>query len=412
MKIAVLDVTHAGGVLAEHYARAGHDVTAVDVYCTAAEAPEGCTLTRHAGGDFDLLIAPVHLPSRYLQGMSAPRIITHHEAAGEILGEQELNATIIEVTGTRSKTTAAHALAHLLQEGYDVVVNTSAGLFFNSRKMAHLSTAPGNILRAVELAEHLHPDVYIFEISLGGTKRADYGVLTTLEDEYLIAESTKPAGDAKLSTLFGEHTHPVVNSNTLERVRKTGIKSRVPPTTFGALGDHVYIQDNTLHYHVRQHSGSLRLPALFEPGAYKTGVEAAVATALHLITPECIQQRLSTFTGAPGRMQLCNLEGRIFIDNSNSGVRSEELDRLLKKASSYGRVFLIHGEDGKVCERLNSRISREVITKWQDRLLGVALIGLSMDSAHIADSIDDALEMALQHTTTNDVILSNVKCFR
>jgi UDP-N-acetylmuramyl pentapeptide synthase len=412
MKIAVLDVTHAGGVLAEHYALAGHDVTAIDVYHTATEKPEGYTLTQRAAGNFELVVAPVHLPARYLEKIHAQRYISHHEAVGELLREMNLSTPLIEVTGTRSKTTTALILKHLLQSKYRVVVNTSAGLFYNDRKITHLSIAPGNVLQAVKLTQHLRPDFYIFEISLGGTTTADYGVLTTLEKDYLIAEETKSAGDAKIQTLFGRNTHPIAHHNSLEKITEKSLKPRLPLTSFGSRGDNVYIQHNTLHYSLKHCSGSLRLPEFFDPESYKTGIEAAVATALQIMNPEEVQEALLTFTAAAGRMQIERFSGRLLIDNSNSGVRAEELDRLLEKASRHGRVFLIHGEDGAVCERLNLEVSRAVLTRWKHRLLGAALIGFSAEGFCTAGSMEEAFRIALQHTTTDDVILSHVKCFR
>ncbi len=421
MKIAVLDTTHAGSVIAEEYAAKGHEVTAIDIYQTtteqnsATEKPENYTITRDASGEFDLAVVPVHTPTRYARELRAKRHITHHEAVGEILREKEIKTTLIEITGTRSKTTTALTLAHILGSKYNVAVNTSAGLFFNNRKIGDLSIAPGNVLRAIQLTEERNPEIYIFEISLGGTTQADYGLLTTLENDYLIAEETKPASDEKIKTLFGEYTHPIVNSNTLERVEKS-IKPGAPITTFGRNGDCVYIQENTLHYKLNRETTEDRrkmsLPPLFEPEAYKTGIEAAVATALHLMKPEEIRRTLATFKGTIGRMQLGELEGRTLIDNSNSGTRAEELEKLLERASKYGRVFLIHGEDGKVCERLNQRASKKTIEKWHDKLIGAALIRLKFKNTHAAKNIDDALKIALQHTKPGDVILSHIKCFR
>ncbi len=422
MKIAVLDTTHAGCVIAEEYAANGHDVTAIDIYHTSRErhstreTPMSYTLTEHTPTvEFDLAVIPVHTPRRHFRELRAKRYITHHEAVGELLRERKVKTTMIEITGTRSKTTTALTLAHILESRYSVAVNTSAGLFINEKKIADLSIAPGNVLRAIELTEEESPDIYIFEISLGGTGEASYGVLTTLDDDYLIAEETKRASDAKIKTLFGEDTHPVVKSSTLDRVRRRTKPGR-PITTFGSERDSVYIEGERLHYKLQEETvkerGEMSLPPLFEPEAYRTGIEAAVATALHLIKPEEIEERLRGYRGAIGRMQLREVEGRTLIDNSNSGARAEELNTLLTKAERYGRVFLIHGEDGRVCEGLNEEESKRTIREWEDKLIGVALIGLKLNGTETAENIDDALRIALQQTKPGDVILSHIKCFR
>ncbi|CAD7766867.1 MAG: Coenzyme F(430) synthetase [Candidatus Argoarchaeum ethanivorans] len=421
MKIAVLDTTHAGCIIAEHYALAGHDVTAIDVYhTTTTEQPETYTLTRDAEGTFDLVVTPVHLPPRHFKNIHAQKHLSHHEAVGQLIKEKNINAVIFEITGTRSKTTTALTLSHILQEKYNVTTNTSAGLMLNNRKIAELSTAPGNVLQAIKLTENLHPEIYIFEISLGGTTQADFGILTTLENDYLIAEATKPASSTKIKTLIGKHTHPIVNSSTCSQVKKE------PKTIFGSTEDNVYIKENILHYRLNKHRGTMHLPKLFYPDAYKTGIGAAVAAALHLMTPDEIQSALLNFKGVTGRMQFDSIQGRTLIDNSNSGMRSEELETLIQQACTYGNVFLIHGEDGKVCERLDHETSKKIIKKWQHKLIGVALVGPEFESAglkfegtglkpggtYTAKNVDDATRIALQHTTTGDVILSCVKCFR
>ncbi len=407
MKIAVLDTTHAGGVIAEHYALAGHEVIAIDVYHpNISDPPYKNRYAQDATGNFDLAVVPVHMPHRYLKHVQAKHVISHHTAVGDILRKKNINSIIFEITGTRSKTTTALTLSHLLQEKFNVVTNTSAGLQFNNEKITKLSTAPGNVLRAIELTEKMQPDVYIFEISLGGTGYADFGVLTSINDDYLVADSTVLASDAKVKTIIGDKTYPIVHASAAKRIKKS------PKTIFGDTGSDVYIQNDMLYYRQEGEKGTMKIPELLEPQAYKTGIEAAVASALQLLTPEEIEKRLSVFTGVEGRMCLHDIDGRIFIDNSNSGVRSEELDALLRKAAEYGEVFLIHGEDGKVCERLNRSMSADVMRKWKDKLIGAVLIGFSAENTYTANNIDEALTISLKHTHAGDVIFSHVKCFR
>ena len=123
MQILVLDTIHGGREIGDRYASQGHDVDVVDVYKGSTPALAEMAITR----TYDLIIAPVHLdPAHLLLANRHAPVISHHEAVRRLLGDA-LPVTMIEITGTRGKTTTAHALAHLLPgKG---VLHTSTGTY-------------------------------------------------------------------------------------------------------------------------------------------------------------------------------------------------------------------------------------------------------------------------------------------
>ncbi|WP_243466565.1 coenzyme F430 synthase [Methanosarcina mazei] len=251
-KLAVLDLTHGGIPIAKKLAALGNDVSGVDVYGTVDPALLGeleekygirCSKAPLPVSEFDLLVAPVHLDSAYSMLEEAraagKTILSHHEIVGKILKKNPwLSGTkIVEVTGVKAKTSTASLLADMLSRRFKVVLHTSRGLEvwdngFHSSIYRGLSITPGSILTAVEksleagVEPDLKPEFFIFEISIGGTGTADFGILTTLSPDYGIANNTALASDAKLQLILNAKPGSalLINSGAekaLEAAKKT-----------------------------------------------------------------------------------------------------------------------------------------------------------------------------------------------
>jgi UDP-N-acetylmuramyl pentapeptide synthase len=227
-KLAVLDLTHGGIPITKRLAAAGNEVTGIDVYGTVEpgmllelEDKYGihCSKTPLPVSGFDVLIAPVHLDSAYPMLVEAraqrKSVLSHHEIVGEILkGDSRLSGIkAVEVTGVKAKTSTASLLADMLSRQFEVVLHTSRGLEYwkvGTSSLIHrgLSITPGSILVAVEkvFEAGFKPDFFIFEISIGGTGTADFGILTTLSPDYGIANKTALASEAKLQLV--RHAKP------------------------------------------------------------------------------------------------------------------------------------------------------------------------------------------------------------
>jgi UDP-N-acetylmuramoylalanine--D-glutamate ligase len=270
---------------------------------------------------------------------------------------------------------------------------------------------------ALDLAKErgLKPVNCIFEVSLGGTGAADIGVITTMDRDYTIAEGARMASEAKI--------HMVTDAkegSTL--VHFSGVDFRfMNEVTFGEGGDVQYTADGDIKYHVsvrgRLAVGKLT-PAFsggFDPDAYMGPALCAVATALAAgARPDEIEAAFEGFKGVEGRMKLTKLKGRDLLDNSNSGLSFEGIESALAIAEEHeGRKVLVIGEEAyNVCDGLDPRRAFMVIDNAG--VDDVVVVGerLRTGGYPSSDSLKEGLAMALERTSSGDLIVSCVKTWR
>lgn len=497
-KLAVLDLTHGGIPIAKKLAALGNDVSGVDVYGTVDPALLGeleekcgirCSKAPLPISEFNFLIAPVHLDPAYSMLAEARAegkvILSHHETVGQILQDSpELSGIrIIEVTGVKAKTSTASLLADILSRRFKVVLHTSRGLEVwkeGSSSLIHggLSITPGSILTAIEksLDAGIRPEFFIFEISIGGTGTADFGILTTLSPDYGIANNTALASDAKLQLILNAKPGSTLLLNlgaekALEAAKKiqakvltfkdpfyaeTHIKvSGVPdfvldedanvkssavqePATFpqsSAIQASSAISEPSIPSEVSGstlrflHRGEEIFSASLRPGynssAYRTAFVAASAAALELgVEIKDIVSVIEEFRGLSGRMQEKELNGVVLIDNSNSGMdilsaeKALEYALLKKKDERKGNIILVLGEEAsQVCEGLPPASVQRFVEKFGTKCRHIILVGERMQAIaakniSYAESLPEGLSTASELAGTEDIILSSVKCFR
>ena len=437
--VAVLDLTHGGIPLARSISNQANSVTAIDVYGTIdkgvlqdLEKDEIIIKDNLNNIDPDLIVAPVHMDPALMPGLLSCPVITHHMAVGELLLNSIKGSRIIEITGTSAKTSSAVLLADMASRSMSVVSHTTHGVEHWSNgvpKMVYqgLSIAPGSILEALEHTSNIIPDLYIFEISLGGTGAADIGIITTLENEYTIANGTTTSTAAKNQMVGYSRKGSTLLVNALS---KDAIDARdsVRTVTFSDTSQEadVYLEDPGTGIRSIHYSGtdiSFTPGTGYDPSAYSTAMACTAAAATVLgIKPDTIRSSLQDFQGVDGRMRLKELLGRTIVDNSNSGmnIRSVEqaLDYSKKIASNVSRLVLILGEEAQqVCEGLDPEDVSIFITDHVNEVDNIFLVGDRMQIingkkiSHFS-SLETAIENARAKTSKNDIIISCVKCFR
>jgi UDP-N-acetylmuramyl pentapeptide synthase len=457
----VLDLTHGGIPIAKKLAALGNEVYAVDVYGTVdssllqeLEKKHGihCSKTPLPVSGFDRLIAPVHLDPAYSMLAEAriegKKILSHHEIVGEILKKDSRlsGIKIIEVTGVKAKTSTASLLADMLSRKFEVVLHTSRGLEawnegFSSLISRGLSITPGSILVAVEnvFEAGLMPDYFIFEISIGGTGTADFGVLTTLSPDYGIANNSSLASEAKLqliknaklgSTLLinagakkaleaakksqakvltfkdpfnnqfleteGIETDfsleieskKIELASELSGISNSTIKSEFSELEFSELQVTGISSGSVLHFIYREKEiFSACLLSGYNISAYRTAFTAASAVALGLgVECKSVVAVLEEFKGLSGRMQEMEVNGISLIDNSNSGMDILSAEKaleyaLLKKKDEKksGGIILVLGEEAsQVCEGLPPASVQDFIEKFGAKCRQIILVGERM----------------------------------
>ena len=451
MDIAVLDLTHGGDLIAWSLAEADA-VTAVDVYGTVSdetrrdlESSGISVLTEPPdAGNFDLIVAPVHLDSAYktlhdARAADVPvPVITHHAAVYEIMKQRLERYHVVEVTGTTAKTSTVRMLAGMLAEctGMKIVSHTSAGVEYwdggggdgagsggsSARTIAKWSIAPASIIRAVESVKaepeaepEAEPDVFIFEVSLGGTGLADTGIITTLSGDYLIADNTRPASGAKMQMI--ERAKP---GSTLILNSDVGVTPDPAANIirFGDGGDVRFEEIDHEHAVVTVMNRRIEFTVKdYDIFSYRTAILGAVSAAMSMnVDPGCIESFLDGFSGVSGRMKIMELDGRTVIDNSNSGMNissaESAIDHVRRIADDgWGRIVMIIGiEEYNVCEGLDPDEVAGLIGRNRDFIDRFITVGIGSDCE--ASDLDSGMNMAMDLTEAGDTIVSCVKCFR
>lgn len=451
-RVAVLDLTHGGIVIARKLKKIVGSVSAVDVYKTldtgklGALENEGINTSRDAlkATDFDTLVAPVHLDLKYPMLVEAADnsipVLSHHGAVGQLLEDYDLDdKTVIEITGTKAKTSTSTLLAEILSRGKKVVSHTSRGVEdwgTGTVIRKGLSITPASVLVALDAVREagIKPDVFIFEISLGGTGCADIGVITTIANDYPIANNTRMASEAKRRMILNAKPGStlVINNDALRFFgacrRDVNIVSFSDSVnaSCNVYYENISSKGGVIAYYLGKKQGRIHIREApdYDISSYKTAFVGAAAVALAMdVNAGTIERAFREFKGAEGRMRKISLEGRILIDNSNSGMDIRSAEKALSYAKAEGgRIVMVLGEEAKeVCEGLEPAGVKGFTDKHMNELMALVLVGERMKpftnnninkNIYYADSLSKGIELAKQLTHEKDIILSCVKCFR
>jgi len=379
-----------------------------------AEALEVYHHTTSLAG-FDGVAAPVHLAPNNPHLVEARRrnlkIITHHQAVGELM-EPALNGVeVFEITGTHSKTSTALLLAMILSHQKRVLSHTTRGLEIWSAGETHLlknglSITPGNAIIAAEAAAKQGAAALICEISLGGTGRANYGILTSLSGDYRIAGASKWASTAKLQMISLARKGSKLIANTDARISAD--------ISFASEGRVDAKPDRLIFGKVEL---ALSLSEDLDFAGYRTAIAAAAAAAEAAgIERDEIALSLQDFDGFSGRMKIKRLPDMTYFDNSNSGLKVRDVARALDRARGPDLAVVV-GEDAEtVCEGLNILALRDLLRERRAEMAKLILVGkrleplaaeLKADTAkNLAEGLGKAETFGLKR------LLSCVKCFR
>ncbi|MDP2797502.1 MAG: coenzyme F430 synthase [Methanoregula sp.] len=404
MRILVLDTIHGAREIGAACASAGHTVDVVDIYRgTTPEAMQNaltCT--------YDLVTAPVHMDPDHplLAGNNIP-FLTHHEAVCRLLGEN-VPHPMIEITGSRGKTTTAHALAHIL--GERGVLHTSTGTYAYPEKsiLFRKSIAPASVIPVVKCARQIRGWLVIEE-SLGVTGAGELAIITSAED-YPFAAGKKNAMDAKLAS--GRTARCLL---VAPGVRAEGRNVIHVEDMAGCNG-----QSCTITWHGARHT--IQNPLFLLPPYRVPLMLAAASAVLFGINPG----PLTLFEALPGRMAVSREKNVVIVDNANSGINKETTlcaARYARHLAQLQELTLVIGQvegDGKVCEGFSpEQIASAIEEVRPSRVIRVGRVPESVKSSGagqetadiICPTLEEGRKTALALTPKGSIVLS-VKTWR
>jgi UDP-N-acetylmuramyl pentapeptide synthase len=406
-RVAVLDTIHGAKVIAGEMVARGIEASAFEVYHHTPSV-----------ADFDKVAIPVHLwpenPVLVEARSLEKEIVTHHRAVGELLAD-DLDFHLFEVTGTHSKTSTALLLSRIISMQERVVSHTTRGIELwklgqSQLLKSDLSITPGNMIHAFKAASSAGADTLISEISLGGTGLADYGILTSFAGDYRIAKGSGWASNAKLQMVSLAKKDMRLIANTDTKVSCD--------ISFGDGGDLCVKPD---HICFKGERFPLSLGENIDAESYFVALAASSAAAIAAgLDFETIFSALEGFDGFSGRMKTIEIDGQTIIDNSNSGLTAEGVERTLGYAKGSGKVGLVVGEEAEtVCEGMDIPLLIDILTRRREAIDFLVLVGKRLEPyAHNLDAItatdlDAGMDMARKIPKQKKYcILSCVKCFR
>jgi UDP-N-acetylmuramyl pentapeptide synthase len=364
---------------------------------------------------FDEVAAPVHLGPNNPHIIEARRlnkkIVTHHQAVGELLGQDLGGVELFEVTGTHSKTSTALLLAMMLSRQKKVLSHTTRGLeIWNAGEPSllkkGLSITPGNVIIAAEAAAVQEAEVLICEISLGGTGLADYGILTSLSGDYRIADGSKWASTAKLQMISLARKGAKLLANT---------DARISVDISFAVGGQVDARPDRLIFGKDERAISLGQDLDFI--GYRTAIAAASAAAdASGLERDEIALALQDFDGFSGRMKIKRRQGMTFFDNSNSGLKVRDVARALDRAMGPDLAVVVGEDSETVCEGLDIPALTDLLRQRRVKMAKLILVGKRLEplaaelgaetAKNLAEGLGKAEDCGLER------LLSCVKCFR
>jgi coenzyme F430 synthetase len=405
MHILVLDIIHGGKEIGSAFAQAGHTVDVVDVY--SGTTPELFITAKNQ--TYDLIVAPVHLdPDHPLLAHRHSPIISHHEAVRHLLGDK-LPYPMVEITGSRGKTTTAHALAHLFS-GNGVLHTSTATISFPAKTLLwKRSITPASVLPAAKNASQM-PGWLIAEESLGVTGAGDLAIITSPED-YTFASGKKSALKEKIISASQAKCLLVADKVICDHENVIHIEDAA-----SCQGMKCTVELDGIKFNLTNPLFALppyRLPLML----------AAVAAMLLHVNP----MPLDDFTTLPGRMSVSHEKNLVIVDNSNSGINVKTTicaARYARYCATTTDLTLVIGQvegDGAVCEGFLPDQIIYAIEKIQPR--HVIWVGRTPDpgsEAYLAvhdkikafcTTFEDGRKTAIENTRQGSIVLA-VKTWR
>lgn len=427
--ILVLDPIHGAEVIAEELKELGKEVEIFNPYRESS-----LDQTFFKGLKYDLVLAPVHLNPNFEIVKQALKdnipFMSHHEVVKQIATINDLFAdiTVVEVTGTVKKTSVCELICQLVSDK-KVLSHTSSITRFKSVegevRFPKLGGTPANVLKVMEIAreKNLKPDIAVFEVSLGLTGIGDVAVITSLEEDYMVAGGTKAASAVKKASI---RNYEGKDKCVIVHPRSSDIN--VNGNTYGDRSSNLRIEDNKVVCNrVRTVnddfiSGEIvckPLDSYIGGDYYRNCLEAAFCAVLSLGIP-LAEVNTVDISPVQGRLKREEINGRVLIDNSNSGTKLKFIGEITEMARRISeKMILILGVESQyVCEGMDLAELKDVVENSASDFVEIIIVGdefkgkIEGENVFFDANLDAGLERAINDSEEGFVIISNVKTWR
>ncbi len=368
MKVAVLDMTHGGDLIALRYQAEGDDVTCVDVYhnCPADRKDalrdaEVRVCDSLPVGKYDLAVMPGHCPRTFLGDSEVSEIISFSRAVNRFIDDRRFR---IEVTGVKGKTSACYLISKILHDsGRKVLLHSSRGegsWTDDGHSIERMVSIAPPYLMTLPAGDF---DVIVSEVSLGGSGKADIALITNLAEDYGIAKNSLKASDAK-KDIFTDKVNIVPEDEvpfwSAMCDRLTGYKQRVRPLSQPRLGEGFKV---AVDY---DGISEIVLDGSYVSTEYLGAMDASLEVCHAMGIPrETVLSSLESFKGVPGRGEIVTEDGRTVIRERNPGISRLSVARVMRCLDEMdaleGAVAILDPVSRKVCDKMDAGgISEEV----------------------------------------------------
>ncbi len=386
-KFIVLDINHGGDILASIIKDRGNHVIAYDIYKTRKDKKQilnqkGIEVINSVDRDFSdyTVVYPIHCPNRFLSFFSNNEKMTHHEIVKLLFMEEKSTNALIEITGSKGKTTTSYILAYLLSFEEETYLNSSRGFEKLTKGQPELVESDKSITPGYTayLLSQYNEGAYVLEESLGVSGIGDISILTSTNPIYEIKEGGGNSLEAKKQIFSLSEGTILIDGNDKNAnyfANKCGKEVfRAWKDAFIEIPDGleigkdvdslIYIDEKELYVKL---SGNYLLAGYATPILFGT-------LSLKLLNKDLnkIPDYLSRFDGVEKKLLVSKNNGFTKITDKSGGFSEDSLRYILSILknnydTSFNRINLIIDIcDQSHCQKINSIKLDEVVGEFNN----------------------------------------------
>jgi UDP-N-acetylmuramyl pentapeptide synthase len=392
-KFIVLDINHGGDYLASILKDRGYEVIVYDIYQTRGEKRQ--ELNKKNIGVIDsverdhidyTVVHPVHCPNHFLSSFSNSNKMTHHELVKFLFNGKN---NVIEITGSKGKTTTAHILAYLLSFEDDVFINSSMGFETILKGKAKLIDDNNSISAGytAKILSEYNNSPQILEESLGICGVGNISILTSTNPVYPIKGGNGNSLEAKKQLFELSEKNIIIDgkdkiANDLadeygKEVFRIWEDVRIELPDYLEIGKDIHYSIYFKDFELKsKFNGKYILAGYVNPILFST-------MALKILNKdlEKTSEYLSQFNGVVNRLSVVNGNGYTKIIDKSGGFSEESLRYLLSLLKMNYDMFykninlLIDLNNVSHCQKIDINALDQVIGEFGNLVDNAFLIG-------------------------------------